>query len=63
MNGSIISLIQENRRLFYRGELRNSYKDRPENRNTTTESSKSGSLNEVGIKEKSFRFLQEIFNE
>ncbi len=63
MNGSIISLIQENRRLFYKGMIRNSYKTQAEHRNTSPDPSKSGQINEIGIKEKSYRFLQEIFNE
>lgn len=65
MNGSIISLIQENRKLFYRGIIRNSYKTTDESsssvNNSTVEqisSSKNGSIRTKGI-----QILQEIFSE
>lgn len=61
MNGNIISLIQENRKLFYRGILRNTYKsdtDSPSNYIEMAKKERSSNF-----KEKSFRLIQEIFNE
>jgi len=61
MNGNIISLIQENRKLFYRGILRNTYKTDGDSASNNNEMAKSEGNN--NFKEKSFRLLQEIFNE
>lgn len=60
MNGNIISLIQENRKLFYRGILRNNYKSEL---NLNNHSSLKKQTENNSIKEKGFRLLQEIFNE
>lgn len=62
MNGSVISLIQENRKLFYKGILRNNYKEEfITNENTKTQNSFNNS--NQSIKEKGFRLLQEFFTE
>lgn len=61
MNGNIISLIQENRKLFYRGILRNTYKSDYISSSNNTGVEKNESSN--NFKEKSFRLIQEIFNE
>lgn len=60
MNGSIISLIQENRKLFYKGYIRNTYKSDFKSDNRDSIESKQDS---TSLKQKSFRLLQEIFNE
>lgn len=63
MNGSIISLIEENRKLFYNGILRNSFKEIIDSKDINREISKPVASNESSIKEKGIKFLQEIFNE
>jgi len=64
MEGSIFSLIQENKKLFYRGEIRNSYKkDRNPVQNSSYIPSDEGVENRNNFKQKSYQFFQDIFNE
>jgi len=67
MNGSIISLIQEKRKLFYRGIIRNSYKDNEQSQtyqSSDTAFSESDSYNaNRNFKSRSIQILQEIFSE
>ena len=65
MNGSIFSLIQEKRKLFYTGVIRNTYKmpmnDKEEYEDTSSNSKqyeKSYTMKSRGI-----QMLQEIFSE
>ena len=65
MNGSIISLIQENRKLFYRGILKNSYKTSEESSlfNNQSIEHQMPSQKNSSFKTKSIQILQEIFSE
>lgn len=67
MNGSIISLIQEKRKLFYRGIIRNQYKSTEQNQTYqgyNRDLSESDSINtNRNFKSRSMQILQEIFSE
>lgn len=68
MKDSVFSLIQENRRLFYTGVLRNQYKTQDHSsRNNSVSGSESSQSNQKekyqSIKSKSIHILQELFNE
>ena len=65
MNGSIYSLIQEKRKLFYTGVIRNSYKT-PMHHNEEQEYNNSSSNQQeksYTIKSRGIQMLQEIFSE
>lgn len=65
MNGSIYSLIQEKRKLFYTGVIRNSYKS-PAHHNGADEFTDSSSKQQeksYTIKSRGIQMLQEIFSE
>ncbi|OYT17138.1 MAG: hypothetical protein B7C24_04225 [Bacteroidetes bacterium 4572_77] len=68
MNNSIYNLIKENRKLFYLGVLKNSYKTTEE----TIEPIKAAPIKTIAtakhgqirlFKDRSINLLQEIFNE
>jgi len=67
MNGSIISLIQEKRKLFYTGVIRNSYKEAsPESSIQNDGGHFKGMESEKpnkNFKSRSIQILQEIFSE
>jgi len=67
MNGSIISLIQEKRKLFYTGVIRNSFKNndlKPDYQGINSGGSgESESKENRNFKSRSIQILQEIFSE
>lgn len=67
MNGSIISLIQEKRKLFYRGIIRNTYKDNDQKtdyqRINSPDSIENENNENRNFKSRSIQILQEIFSE
>lgn len=65
MNGSIYSLIQEKRKLFYTGVIRNSYKISTNDPNEFEHTNSSSKAQEKSytIKSKGIQMLQEIFSE
>lgn len=65
MNGSIFSLIQEKKKLFYTGVIRNSYKtNTPKNEDSEyTNSSFKQQEKSYTIKSRGIQMLQEIFSE
>lgn len=65
MNGSIISLIQEKRKLFYTGKIRNIYKkNNPQKENNPyLESIPEQEEKPITMRSRGFQILQEIFSE
>jgi hypothetical protein len=61
MNGSIISIIQEKRKLFYTGILKNEYKPATFYRPETETENRKESQTESGFGEKGFKKLQNFF--
>lgn len=67
MNGSIISLIQEKRKLFYTGVIRNTFKDndlKPDYQGINFgDSGENENKENRNFKSRSIQILQEIFSE
>lgn len=65
MNGSIFSLIQEKRKLFYTGVIRNAYKTQLQEPEETEYSHATAKQQEKSytLKSRGIQMLQEIFSE
>ncbi|NPD45155.1 MULTISPECIES: hypothetical protein [unclassified Lentimicrobium] len=65
MNGSIYSLIQEKRKLFYTGIIRNSYKRPTHGKDGHVDTSSDSNQHEKSytMKSRGIQMLQEIFSE
>lgn len=68
MNDSVFSLIQEKRKLFYSGILRNQFKKMPSSSansqaNNPSNGPTTNNKNAYNFKSRSINILQELFNE